>query len=175
MIKKSVATIYDVAGAARVSMATVSRVLNNPDKVNVATREKVLKIVNELGYVPNPIARDLATKKVTTITVVVSDITRTYVPHIINGILNVADELNYSIKISLISSKKAFKDLISTIIAEKVGGVVFINDNFSFDEIKLIKEMFGKYNTPYVVIDRQYEEDSAYNIGVEAIKNIIKY
>lgn len=173
MGKNAVATIYDVAGAARVSMATVSRVLNYPDKVNAATREKVLKIVNELGYVPNSIARDLATKKVTTISVVVSDITRTFVPHLINGILNIADEFNYSIKISLISSKKTFKDLISTMIAEKVGGAVFINGNFSFDEIKLIKEMFDKYNTPYVVIDKQYEEDSAYNVGVEAIKNII--
>ena len=48
MSKNSVVTIYDVAGAARVSMATVSRVLKYPDKVNTSTREKVLKIVNEL-------------------------------------------------------------------------------------------------------------------------------
>ena len=175
MSKNSVATIYDVAGAARVSMATVSRVLNNQDKVNTATREKVLKIVNELGYVPNPIARDLATKKATTISVVVSDMTRTFVPQTINGILNIADEFNYSIKISLISSKKAFKDLISTMIAEKVGGVIFINDNFGISEVNLIKEIFDKYNTPYVVIDKQYEEDSAFNVGVEAMKSIIKY
>ena len=139
MSKNSVATIYDVAGMARVSMATVSRVLNAPDKVNAATKEKVLRIVNELGYVPNPIARDLATKKATTISVVVSDMTRTFVPQTINGILNIADEFNYSVKISLISSKKAFKDLISTMIAEKVGGAIFINENFNFDEIMPIK------------------------------------
>ena len=175
MSKPSVATIYDVAGAARVSMATVSRVLNNPEKVNNATREKVLKVVKELGYVPNPIARGLATKNPTTISLFVSDITRIFVPPLINGILNVADELNYSIKISLISTKKTFKDLISTIIAEKVGGAIFINDNFTIDEDNLIKEIFDKYNTPYVVIDKQYEEDSAFNVGVEAIKSIIMY
>ena len=56
MGKNTVATIYDVAGMARVSMATVSRVLNNPDKVNSKTKDKVLKIIDELGYVPNPIA-----------------------------------------------------------------------------------------------------------------------
>ena len=172
MSKNSIATIYDVAGAARVSMATVSRVLNNPDKVNVATREKVLKIVNELGYVPNPIARDLATKKATTFSVLVADMTRTFVSSLINGILNVADELNYSIKISLISTKKTFKDLISTIIAEKVGGAIFINDNFTIDEVKLIKEIFDKYNTPYVVIDKQYEEDSAFIGAVPKKLNI---
>ena len=70
MNKNSVATIYDVAGAARVSMATVSRVLNNPDKVNVATREKVLKIVNELGYVPNGTAIKLKTGSSKTIALV---------------------------------------------------------------------------------------------------------
>ena len=101
--------------------------------------------------------------------------TRTFVPQTINGILNIADEFNYSIKISLISSKKAFKDLISTMIAEKVGGVIFINDNFGISEVNLIKEIFDKYNTPYVVIDKQYEEDSAFNVGVEAMKSIIKY
>lgn len=175
MSKNSVATIYDVAGAARVSMATVSRVLNNPDKVNAATREKVLKIVNELGYVPNPIARDLATKKATTINVVVNDITRTFVPYLLNGILNIAEELNYSIKISIISNKKNLKDLISTILAEKSGGAIFINDNFSSNEVNLIKEMFDKYNVPYVLIDKEYNESSAYNIGAETIKNLIKY
>ena len=53
-------TIYDVAGAAKVSLATVSRVMNNPEKVNPETREKVLKVIKELGYRPNAIARGLA-------------------------------------------------------------------------------------------------------------------
>ena len=43
------ATIYDVAGKAQVSLATVSRVLNNPDKVNESTRERVLAVIKELG------------------------------------------------------------------------------------------------------------------------------
>ena len=43
-------TIYDVAGAAKVSLATVSRVMNNPEKVNKETRDKVLRIIKELGY-----------------------------------------------------------------------------------------------------------------------------
>ena len=42
------ATIYDVAGAARVSLATVSRVLNNPEKVNEETRKRVLAVIKEL-------------------------------------------------------------------------------------------------------------------------------
>lgn len=175
MSKSSVITICDVAGASRVSMATVSRVLNYPDKVNTATREKVLKVIDELGYVPNPIARDLATKKATTINIVVDDMARTFVPQLVNGILNIAEELNYSIKISSIINKKNLKYLISTILAEKSGGAIFISDNFSSNEVNLIKEMFDKYNVPSVLIDKEYEESSAYNIGVETIKNLIKY
>ena len=49
-------TIYDVAGAAKVSLATVSRVMNNPEKVNPETRDKVLRVIKELGYRPNAIA-----------------------------------------------------------------------------------------------------------------------
>ena len=42
--------IYDIAGAAGVSLATVSRVLNHPEKVKESTRNKVLKIIKEKGY-----------------------------------------------------------------------------------------------------------------------------
>ena len=69
------ATIYSVAIAAGVSLATVSRVLNNPEKVKEDTRERVLKVIKELGYRPNVIARGLASRKTTTVGVVISDIT----------------------------------------------------------------------------------------------------
>ena len=54
--------IYDIAGAAGVSLATVSRVLNHPDKVKEATRNKVLRIIKERGYKPNANARGLASR-----------------------------------------------------------------------------------------------------------------
>jgi len=53
----SKATIYDVAGAARVSLATVSRAINNPEKVKPETRERVLRVIEELGYKPNAFAK----------------------------------------------------------------------------------------------------------------------
>ena len=77
------ATIYDVAGAARVSLATVSRVLNNPEKVNEETRKRVLEVIKQLGYRPNAIARGLASRKTTTVGIIVSDITRASVSQMI--------------------------------------------------------------------------------------------
>ena len=58
-----VVTISDVAKKAGVAISTVSKVLNNYEKVSEATREKVLKAAQELNYVPNSIASALSSKK----------------------------------------------------------------------------------------------------------------
>ena len=82
------ATIYDVAGKAQVSLATESRVLNNPDKVNESTRERVLAAIKELGYRPNAIARGLASRKTTTVGIVLSDVTRASTSQLFSNINN---------------------------------------------------------------------------------------
>ena len=53
---KKLPTIYDVAQLSGVSITTISRVLNSPDKVSPETRAKVLEVIDRLGYVPNVIA-----------------------------------------------------------------------------------------------------------------------
>jgi LacI family transcriptional regulator len=58
----SAPTVYDVAERARVSIATVSRVYRNPDTVRAQTRERVLAVARELGYVPSGNARGLASR-----------------------------------------------------------------------------------------------------------------
>ena len=55
------ATIYDVAREAGVSLATVSRVINGSSVVREKTKEKVMKVIDELNFKPNQIARGLAT------------------------------------------------------------------------------------------------------------------
>jgi DNA-binding LacI/PurR family transcriptional regulator len=67
-------TLQEVARKARVSTATVSRVLNNPDSVKSTTRARVLKIVQELKYSPNQHARGLAGARSRSIGVIVSNI-----------------------------------------------------------------------------------------------------
>lgn len=56
------ATVYEVAQRAGVSIATVSRVLNSPDKVNVATRNRVLAVIDDLGFIPKAEAAARARK-----------------------------------------------------------------------------------------------------------------
>ncbi|MCG6197530.1 LacI family DNA-binding transcriptional regulator, partial [Anoxybacillus sp. LAT_38] len=64
-------TIYDVAREAGVSMATVSRVVNGNPNVKPLTRKKVLAAIERLGYRPNAVARGLASKKTTTVGVII--------------------------------------------------------------------------------------------------------
>lgn len=144
------ATIYDVAGAAGVSLATVSRVLNNPEKVKEETRQRVLKVIKELGYRPNVIARGLASRKTTTVGVVISDITRASVAEMLGGISDIAQNYKYSIKLFAIREDMDIIDTLHDIVAEQVDGVLYLNDELSENRVEDIKKMFNSNGIPFV-------------------------
>jgi LacI family transcriptional regulator len=79
-------TSRDVAAAAGVSQATVSRVLLNSSKVTEATRQKVLEAMASIGYAPNAAARAMKTQRAGTVGVVVARITNPYYPELIQAI-----------------------------------------------------------------------------------------
>jgi len=79
-------TLADVAAAAGLSGSTVSRALSAPDKVNPATRERVLKIAQEMGYVPNQSARSLTAGRTDLIGLLVPDIANPFFPPIIKAV-----------------------------------------------------------------------------------------
>jgi len=64
-------TIRDVATKCGVSVATVSRVINNSDQVTAETKDKVLKVIDELGFIPNTNARGLSTRSTNTVGIIV--------------------------------------------------------------------------------------------------------
>lgn len=79
-------TIHDVACAAGVGIGTVSRVLNNSAHVKPVTREKVLRIIAQLNYKPNPIARSMISKRTDSIGVIVPFFTRSFFIEILRGV-----------------------------------------------------------------------------------------
>lgn len=89
-------TIYDVAKESNVSLATVSRIINNSGVVK-EKHARLLKAISKLSYRPNAIAQGLALSKTTTIGLVVSETSFTYTGQIINGLLDVAKIYNYNI------------------------------------------------------------------------------
>ena len=145
------ATIYDVAGKAEVSLATVSRVLNNPEKVNEATREKVLKVIKELGYRPNAIARGLASHKTTTVGIMLSDVTRASTSQLLGGIIDIAKKYSYSIKIFSMSGETDVLDSIRDVVAEQVDGILLLNDELDTRQMNIIKEQASNANIPLVL------------------------
>lgn len=80
------ATIYQVSELAGVSLATVSRVMNNNAKVSERTRKKVLDAMDELGYRPNSIAQSLASNRANSVGVLVSELEGPYFGQMMSGI-----------------------------------------------------------------------------------------
>ena len=79
-------TIHDVARIAEVGIGTVSRVLNNNPHVKATTREKVLAVIAELNYKPNPIARSMISRRTNSIGVMIPFFTRPFHIEILRSI-----------------------------------------------------------------------------------------
>lgn len=90
------ATITDVAREANVSVATVSRVLNNQNSVTPETSKRVYRAIEKLSFEPNMSARNLRRNETRVILIVAPNITNPYYAHILTGIGDAASESKYS-------------------------------------------------------------------------------
>jgi DNA-binding LacI/PurR family transcriptional regulator len=95
-------SIFDVAKAAGVSHQTVSRVVNGSPRVKKATRERVLEVIDELGYKPNRLARALAGGVVRSVTVLTSDTTLFGASLALHGIEEAARAADFAVAISVL-------------------------------------------------------------------------
>lgn len=91
------ATIKDVAKAAGVSVATVSRVLNNSAAVSVTATEQVNKAIKELGYSPNFLGRNLRRCETNVILAIIPSTEQTFYSGIIRGMQSAASEHGYDV------------------------------------------------------------------------------
>lgn len=125
-------TIYDVAREANVSMATVSRVVNGNPNVKPATRKKVMAVIERLEYRPNAVARGLASKKTTTVGVIIPDISNVFYAELARGIEDIATMYNYTIILSN-SDQREEKELklIENMYGKQVDGIVMMSDSLT--------------------------------------------
>ncbi len=121
-------TIAEIAEATGLSLTTVSRALNNSDHpMSKATRERILKIANELGYQPNLVARSLRTDRTFSIGIIVENIQSPFTPPIIRGIQDCLKPEGYSSMI--INSDwdpKIESDAIQSLNNRQIDGIVFV-------------------------------------------------
>ena len=163
-------TIYDVAGAAKVSLATVSRVMNNPEKVNPETREKVLRVIKELGYHPNAIARGLASRKSTTVGIVMADVSRAATAALLGGITDIAKKYDYAIKLFTMDPEEDIKEAMRKCVAEQVDGILLLNDELELDDMGMVIDLIQDAQIPLVLCNTIYNEKDVPTVAIDYTK-----
>lgn len=160
-------TIYNVALKAGVSLATVSRVLNHPEKVKKDTRERVLRVIDELGYRPDAIARGLASRRTTTVGILVSDVTRASVAEMFGGISDIAIKYKYAIKLFTVPEGIDYDELLKTIISERVDGVLQLNDELDHNQIEKLLDICKKNDVPVVLANVLYDDPEVPVVAID--------
>lgn len=168
-------SIKDVAREANVSIATVSRVLNNVDVVNEETKKKVLEAIEKLDYRPNIVARSLKTQRTKTIGIIIPDISNPVYPEIVRGAEDVSNIYQYNIMLcnTDLDPEKELEYL--RVLGEKmVDGVIYISNSLESNVSKTIRDS----NTPLVLIETNGRETDFPSVVIDnkqAAIDVVEY
>lgn len=146
-------TIYDIAAKAGVSAMTVSRVINNTGKISEKTKARVRKVMEELGYVPNQMARSLVLQTSNLLFLLIADITNPFYTTLARGAEDAAKKYGYRLLFGN-SDENADKerDYMDTILATRVdGALVAPAGDDSLPHLKKLR----KHGVPFVLLDRE--------------------
>lgn len=147
--------IRDIAKKTGVSSTTVSRVINQSGYVKEETKQKILQVIRESGYVPNAIARSLSMREASSIAVIVPDITNEFFSSLIGGIGEIAEKENYNMVLydTGESGEKEHSALVG-IESQYMAGVIItpVSEQDGFTSRKLLE--LERKNIPVVLADR---------------------
>ena len=161
---KQTITIYDVAREAGVSMATVSRVVNGNPNVKPSTRKKVSDVIDRLNYRPNAVARGLASKKTTTVGVIIPDVTNLYFSSIARGIDDIASMYNYNIFLANSDGEaRKEKKVFDTLLAQQVDGIIFMGHQVT----ESMKKDIDRVDTPVILAGTIDETNDIPNVIID--------
>jgi len=145
-------TIRDVARRAGVSTMTVSRVINGSGYASLETRRRVEGAVDELGYVPNAVARHLRSKRTKTIALVLSDITNPFFTTIARGVEDAAARRGYAVMFANTDESESEEIQYLRMLAQRqIDGVLLVPAGRSGESFRLLRTQ----SIPVVVIDRR--------------------
>lgn len=143
----------DVAKQAKVSQATVSRVLNTPEKVKKNTRNKVLNVIEELNYRPNSIARSLVNKKTQSIALISGPLHNSFFAETTTSIVNHAKSKGYNVNVhfeDIHHNSSIYKDVFNN----KVDGIILSSIYY---EDKIYEEL-KKQDVPFIMFNRRHKQ-----------------
>lgn len=172
-------TIKDVAKRSNVSIATVSRILNNLDGYSEETRKKVIGVMDEIGYQRNVIARNLKIRETRTIGVLLPRVSTTYYVEILNGIEDFAHLNNYSVIICNVGGNgERNLEYLRVLSERQVDGIIVCSlppkDEFCKKIIEshiptiFVSTLSYRYSLPYVKVD---DYQAAYSATCYLIEN----
>jgi LacI family transcriptional regulator len=149
------ASIYDVAKMSRVSVFTVSAVVNHKSHVGEKLRKRVETAIRKLNYRPNLIARSLANQRTHTIGMIVPDIANPFFPMVVRGAEDAAQRHGYNLLLcnsddSLVKEEKSVELLLS----KRVDGILLTKAAEDFRPS--LRQMIKEVNIPFVLVMRTY-------------------
>ena len=148
--------IYQVAQAAGVSLATVSRVINKKGNVTEETRERVESTIARLGYKPSGLAQALATNKTTNIGVVIPSANYVYISNMLNGITDVAKDKGLTLTLFTTSHRRdEALNAMERVISSHVDGAIVFDDELDAEDVDKI----ASYNVPIIVVNNRVTGD----------------
>ncbi len=165
-------SIKDVAREAKVSIATVSRVYNNPEAVSGKTKERVFSIAEKLGYTPNFLAQTLRKSIVGTIIAIVPDVSNAFFIDMVGGIQDYAESRGYNVLMGRFNLNNFdIRKYVKLIKSKAADGIVMATGhNRHFKPVKEAR------NVPMVTIEEEFMGNPyIYVDNFEAIKKMVEY
>lgn len=156
--------IKDVARKANVSISTVSRVINDSKPVSDEIKKRVFDIIEETGYVPNPVARSLVMKKSRLIGIIVPDIANYYTGELLNAFEEIAKTYDY--EVILCNTYGDFQQelrYLKLLESKQVEGMIFLS--FKWDEAH--QAFFERCNLPVVLVNRAAVNDRVFTVSID--------
>lgn len=143
-------TIKDVAKAANVSVATVSRVINGLDRVSEATRKRVLKIIEEMNFVPSSMAASMVKKKTNMLAVVVPEVHNPFYTAVISGTVEVAKKEGFfTLVVSTNGDENQEAEYFESFLSKNVDGIILIGTHKE-------AEFYQGIRKPTILVDRYF-------------------
>lgn len=152
-MSEKTATIKDVARKAEVSLATVSRVINDIDGVKTELRQKVLQAIEELGYNPNHAARALVKKRTNSIGVIVNNLHDPFFYDLIRGFETAAQQSSYTVVYcSVLGGDAQDKEKYVKYLTNGVVDAVILYGSYITDE-SVVRYLREGHKMDYVMIE----------------------
>ncbi len=173
MTSEKEVTINDIAAKLGISIATVSRALNDDTAVRPNTKKKILEMAESLNYRTNNFAKSLRVKQTKTIGVIIPKINSHFMSSVISGIESITTIEGYGLIIS--QSAESIENEIrntKTMFSNRVDGLLV---SLSYETANIHHfEPFRKKNTPVIFFDRTFETNDYLNIQIDNRKAAYK-